>query len=873
MGPEPRGGLSTVPVDARLPDHVHPVRYEPHVHVSLDEDTFSGLIVAELLVEQTCERFQLHASELEPEQAHVVVEPEGEARQLDVEIEAVPEAERWLVHLPERVEPGAIELEIAYEGQLGEDMTGLYRSQAGEKTCLVTQCEPADARAIFPCLDEPAFKAEIAWRVRAPAGLRVLANGPLRDLEGHGDQTATRIFEPVGPISTYLAAIAVGDFAASEELTRRGVPFQVWALEGADELGERARDQAARAMLWFEDYFDQPYPYAKYDQVAVPSFSFGAMENVGLVVFRESLLLVDRDRATWDETKAVDRVVAHELAHMWFGNLTTMAWWDDLWLNEAFAEWIAHRVVDELEPDHEIWHAFRARTDQALATDALDSTHAIYHPVETPAEAMEMFDAITYGKGSAVMRMLAAYLGEEAFQQGLRSYIEAFREDNATGQQLWDHLAKASEEPVAAVMRAWITQPGHPCVEVELVDEDPARIELAQHRHRARRSSTLQDPRWPVPVVLRYADHAGVHEHRVLLEKSSRTIELDVEGELAWCLANADQVGFYRVDHGDELEARLIDRVRELSPAERWGLLRDSFSLVKAGTREPEDHLALLEELATGQAHFAFVDDVVGHVRQLERWLEAHGDEEALEGLRAWTRSTFGLALDEVGLDPVGGEDPSRRHRRASVWAAVAGIGHEPEAVRRAEHVATREREDPNGLEPEQATAAVRIAARHGDHERFQAHVDTYLDRREDGAAPQQVERYLRSLPLFRDSDSVDALLDLVDEGRIPAQNVGPVLEGLLSQPHAQGATLAYVEGNLDELQRRLGISWIARVGEALGHVGVEHREQAVELLEDELVERVPEAAERALERLEQTRELAEAGVPEAIADWARRHA
>ncbi|PSG97242.1 hypothetical protein BRD56_06160 [Thermoplasmatales archaeon SW_10_69_26] len=859
-------GPATVPADHRLPTTVRPTRYEPHLEVGLAADTFEGRVTIDVVIEDRCSRIELHADGLEAQ----AIELATDEATIEPELREQPD-DRWILDLPRTLEPGEATLSITYEGEIGDDMTGLYRSEAGEERCLVTQCEPSDARSVFPCFDEPTFKAEIAWRIRADEDQQVLANGSLAETREHEDGTATRVFDATPPIASYLAAMAVGDFEASDPVDHHGVPFRVWALTDAEELGQRARDQAARLTSWFEAYFEQPYPYATYDQLAVPSFSFGAMENVGLVVFRKPLLLLDREMSTWDEEKALDRVVAHELAHMWFGNLVTMAWWDDLWLNEAFAEWIAHEALDQLEPGHEIWHAFRQRTDQALATDALDSTHAIYHPVQTPAEAMEMFDAITYGKGSAVMRMLEAYLGPETFRQGLASYIETFAEDNARGSQLWDHLAQASDEPVTEIMRAWVTQPGHPCVAMRLVDEGV--VELTQRHHRARRTTTLQAATWPVPVVLRWADRAGVHETSVLLEGESTEIELDPAGEIAWLVGNADQGGFYRVDHGPELGQRLRANVRELSPAERWGLIRDSFSLVKAGRRSMDDHLRLVDETATGQAHFAFVDDLVGHVRELERMLETHGDAEALAGFRSWVMAAFGSALEELGTHAKPGEKPARRHRRGTVLMALAGIGGDEATLDPVLEQAETERSDPEEIDPEQAQVAVRVAARHGDHGTFETFRETYLARRDTGDPPQQVEGYLHSLPLFREDESLEALLGMVADGEIPQQSIGPLLETMLTQPHAQGAALDHVEAHAQDLLETTGPAWIARIVEAIGHVGGDRRQQARAFLEGEIGEIAPESTERALERLDQSEELAEAGVAEELAAWAREHA
>src|SRR5581483_8410450 len=345
-------------------------------------------------------------------------------------------------------------------------------------------------------------------------------------------------------------------------------------------------------MPWFEGYFAQPYPFVKYDQVAVPSFSAGAMENSGLVVFRQVYLLLDPRTVSFRMRKNVARVIAHEMAHMWFGNLVTMAWWDDIWLNESFAEGIAHKAVDAAEPSYRVWEEFQLGKAAALTPDALESTHPIYSPVETPAEATELFDLITYQKGSSVLRMLERFLGEEAFRAGLRAYMAEFAERNAKGGDLWRHLEAASRQPVTDIMSSWVLQGGHPAVRVALVGHA---LHVSQKRFYSAPHAKDAGQLWKVPLVLRYEDDAGVHEARHLLAAKESEVPLATRGALRWLTANAESVGFYRQDLDDALHAKLVSHAQRLSPAEQMGMLDDEWGLARNGTHGIARYLATLD--------------------------------------------------------------------------------------------------------------------------------------------------------------------------------------------------------------------------------------------------------------------------------------
>ncbi|HEV8360465.1 MAG TPA: M1 family metallopeptidase, partial [Candidatus Thermoplasmatota archaeon] len=376
----------------RLPDTVRPRAYVIQLRASPSEARFQGRARIDVELAQATQEIELHARGM----TFTSVAAEQGAR-IDGTAELHPDTESATLRFAAPLQPGLAVLELAYEAPVSTSMQGLYLSKDGAEQCLVTQCEATDARAVFPCWDEPAFKATLQWSVTAPAGMAVLANGPLTGKRTDPDGWITWQFAATPPISAYLAAVAIGKFASTPETRAAGVPFRVWAMEGKASLGLGARDAAARMLPWYNAYFGVPYRFGKYDQIAVPSFSFGAMENAGLVVFRASRLLMDPKTASWKDERDITLVVGHEFAHQWFGNDVTMRWWDDLWLNESFAEWIAHRCVDSLWPQHEVWIDFQARTNRALLTDALGATHPIYQPVATPAEAAELFDAITYG--------------------------------------------------------------------------------------------------------------------------------------------------------------------------------------------------------------------------------------------------------------------------------------------------------------------------------------------------------------------------------------------------------------------------------------------------------------------------------------------
>jgi aminopeptidase N len=499
----------------RLPTTVRPERYDLRLAPDLATSTFRGEATVTLDVRTPTSELVCNAAELEMTEAWVDLD----GRRIDGEVGTDAEQEQVRVALPERLPAGAATLHLTFSGVLNDRLRGFYRSTfsadgGGDRTIAVTQFEPTDARRAFPCWDEPEFKAVFGVTLDVADDLLAVSNGPELSREDLGDGRVRIRFADTMPMSTYLVAFVVGPMETTGPVDVDGVPLRIVHRPGQGELAEFALEVGAFALRFFADYYGIAYPGDKVDMVAVPDFAFGAMENLGCVVYRETLLLVDPESATQSELLAVVDVIAHELAHMWFGDLVTMRWWNGIWLNEAFATFMEAKCSAAFRPGWERWMHFGRERSGAFDVDALATTRPIEYPVHTPADAEGMFDTLTYQKGSAVVRMLEQYLGEDAFRDGIRRYLQTHQFGNTETGDLWDALEAVTGEPVRAMMDSWIFQGGFPLVTASAregslhLTQQPFRFTepCAARPAASASSSTMPAPRcrWPpgrpVPV-------------------------------------------------------------------------------------------------------------------------------------------------------------------------------------------------------------------------------------------------------------------------------------------------------------------------------------------------------------------------------------
>ena len=888
----PRGGpKTTAPVirrgDAsfRLSNDVRPEAYHVHIVPDLNRGIFRGEEIIEIEIDRGRSVIQLHAAELELDRAEITprgepsIKPAGTPRHPTfatsrspieaIEFTAHPTRETVEIRFPRSLPAGRYTLSIAYHGTLQKRLRGLYAAQSGNRRYAFTQFEAADARRAFPCFDEPHMKARFTFSVTVRSGLTVVSNNPVRRSDHNTNGTTTWHFTPTPPLSTYLCALAVGELESEEQRHLGTVPVRVWHVPGKANMAAFALETAIASLQRLERYFNIPYPYDKLDLVAVPDFEAGAMENAGAVFFRETLLLVDPHTITVAEQKRVAEVIAHELAHMWFGNLVTMQWWDDLWLNEAFATWMAFKIIDDWKPEWRMWNNFEPHRSAALGMDALANTHPIYADVANATQATENFDAITYEKGASVVRMLESYLGEAKFRKGVRAYISANAESNAVAADLWKALEKASGQPVEKIARAWIKQPGFPVVTFQR-DEEKAKPELGVRQERFKASPATKIPSggassWPVPLVVKVPKATrGSRVERALVQKVRDQVPLKGDRAPEWYYGNASEGGFYRPQHDDECLAELTSNFQtHLEPVERMGLAGHQWAIVRSG-RAPLSSFLRIVDACREEEEYEVLDTLVGPLSFLDDQLVDAAGPDCRGQLHAWLDGVFGPARTQLGWDPDMDEPQTRALRRASLFRLVGVLGENREI---AEEAATRldaYLDDPTTLDANLADSFVSIAAREGDYERFtrmRAAIETTR-------TPQERRRLQLSLGDFRQTRAMEQGLGISLTPEVPTQDVGFLLIRFLSNRVARPLAWAFLQKNWETLASRLPPMMASRLIEATALLqSKDHRKEVSAFFKKHPVETAARALKLALERFDVNEEFRRRAASE-LKEW-----
>jgi puromycin-sensitive aminopeptidase len=715
---------------------------------------------------------------------------------------------------------------------------------------------------MFPCFDEPDRKARFAIRVTTPARYEAVSNGPVASVARRGRRKTVE-FAETPPLSTYLIALVVGELEASPRRMCGRTPIRVWSVPGKRHLTRFALEAAAESLVRLERYFGLPYPYEKLDLIAVPDFEFGAMENAGAVIFRETLLLTDPKTLTFAERKRVAEVIAHELAHMWFGDLVTMAWWDDLWLNEAFATWMAFTVVDQWQPDWQMWLDFEHGKSAALGEDAIRNTHPIYIDVRTPDEATENFDLITYEKGAGVVRMLERWLGAATFRRGVRAYIRRHREGNARGADLWRALEEASGEPVGAVAEAWIRRPGYPELRVGLQRRGRrTTLSLRQSRFFStpRVSEAERRARWPIPAVVRVRPERGrARLERHLLRTARTRIDLGAREPVRWVYANAEESGFYRPVHDPALLGALAHDLHRLPDVERLGIVGHQWAALRAGSANVSELLSLVEALR-GEPQADVLDAAAGPLAALAGPVAHAAGDEVPERFRAEIARWFAPAFSELGWRPRRGEPESLRLRRASLLRIAGGVAEHAGLVAEAESHLDAYLRERRSLDANLAGTVVELGARTGDLRRWNA----YVRAMRQAKTPQDRTRFELALGSFREPALVGRTLELALGDDVPTQDVVPLLMRLLMNRHAREQTWRFVQRRWKRLSPRVPPGLASRLVRALPLLETRaHRREVSAFLRAHPIPTAARALRQALEEFDTNAEFRHRAAPQ----------
>ncbi len=793
----------------RLPTDVTPSRYDLRLEPDLVTLTFRGEATVALTVAAPTREIVLNAVELSITEAsvqdtsgHVL----GGTPTLD------ESAERCRIAFPADLAPGAWTLRLRFTGTLNDKLRGFYRSSYKDasgvtRLLAATQFEATDARRAFPCWDEPAFKAVFAVTLAIDPALTAVSNTRVVSERREGGKRVLTFADTIR-MSTYLVAFVVGELEATPPGRVGATPVRVWSVPGKSRLAAFGQEIALASLGFFERYYGVPYPGDKLDLLAIPDFAAGAMENLGAITFRETALLVDERQASHAELERVADVVAHENAHMWFGDLVTMTWWNGIWLNEAFATFMEMLAVDAWKPEWRRWTTFGVSRAAALSVDGLHSTRPIEFPVHAPKDADAMFDVLTYEKGASVLRMLEQYLGADVFRDGVRGYLRAHAYANADTRDLWHALGQVSGQPIPAVMDGWIFAPGYPLVSAR---REGGELVLSQQRF-----AYLPEPpeggpravdaeqRWQVPVQVRVEGRGAPAASRLLL--AGREARLALPAGFGAAVVNEGGHGFYRVRYTADLLERLLARLDLLAPIERFNLVNDAWAVTVAGHMGLDEYLALTARFRDERDRNVW-SVLLGSLTTLARIVEP-ADRPRLAAL---VRDRAAAALAALGWTPRPDEDELARQLRGDLVRSLGVLGDDravqaEAAERYAAHLAGREA-DPNVL-----PALIAVLAHAGDAARY----DEFQKRFLAAATPQEEQRYLYALAGFRQPALVERTLARTVSGEIRTQDAPFVVRAMLMSVHARELAWAFVKRHWETMDRQYPKHGLRRLAEGV---------------------------------------------------------
>jgi aminopeptidase N len=777
----------------RLPRTVTPSHYAIELRLDPEAPTFDGTEDIAITVHEPVTEIALNGKDFTVN-AGAVIADDGTS----VEIaKAVPDpsAGRITLELPGELATGAYTLRLAFTGKLSDLMEGMYRSRftddaGAEHLIITTHFEATDARRNFPCWDEPDLKASFQMTLVVPEGMAALTNTPELGREPAGDGYVRVRFDRSMVMSTYLVCVVVGGLGLTEPSFAGPTPIRVACRPDRLHLAAYANEVAAYVLDWFGDYYAIPYPERKLDQAAIPDFAQGAMENTGLVTYRETLLLLDPALASYVEQLDVAETIAHELAHMWFGDLVTMRWWNGIWLNEAFATFMSYLCVDAMEPSWAVFDAFQTSRMTAFEVDALASTRPIEFPVESPDDASGMFDTLTYTKGGAVLRMIEQWLGPEVFRDGIRRYLAAHAYGNTETHDLWDALEEASGKPVRRIMDAWIFQPGYPAIEVTREGDT---IRLTQRRFAP--SMPKDETTWPVPLIVRQVGAQGEQVEHVLVEADGLTVPLVDPNALV--VANAGSTAFVRTFYDDELRGRLTDRLGDLAPGERQSLVDDAWAAAVSGRASASAFLDVAAGFRNETAPSVWQTIMTGLA-----WCDRFLDGEPRERFRDFVRTLVRPAMDRLGWDPRPEEGELDGELRGDLIRTLGILGDDPETQAMAREAEALSRSG-GGVDASVAAAAVEVTAFAGGEDAFEA----FRARMHDAPTPQEQDRYRGALTRFRDPALMERLLALVVSDEVRPQDAPFLLSRAEANRDLGAIAWRYVRDHWDELLPRFAAS------------------------------------------------------------------
>lgn len=794
----------------RLYKEFQPKHYILEIDVDRDNMTFQGTVIINGKKSgRPSQRLTFHQQSLSITKTHVIKHDKTGDHDIAVDrINHHKSFDEVRLHTKEMLYPGNYTIRLEFNGKITRNMNGLYpcffKHEGVEKKLIATQFESHHAREVFPCIDEPEAKATFELTLVSPSGEVALSNTPIKKQTTVGKRMTTQ-FEHTPHMSTYLLAFAFGDLEYLESKTKDGVVVRAYATPDNVKFTDFALDVAVKCLEFFNDYFGIDYPLEKCDLIALPDFASGAMENWGCITFREHALLIDPDNSTLATKQYVALVVAHELAHQWFGNLVTMRWWTDLWLNEGFASWIEYLATDHLFPEWKVWTQFAVdEQQQALKLDSLEHTHPIEVAVHHPDEIRTIFDAISYSKGASVIHMLHEYLGRNDFQAGLKHYLETHKYGNTDTVDLWQSLEEISGKPVREFMHAWTSQSGYPLISAEVTDES---IILTQSRFFTNSThAEVEHELWPIPLL------AGQDVPETLAGESVE-FQMHDHHELKF---NFGQSGFYRVSYNATHVQRLGELIRKghLGPIDRLGVLIDLFESAKAGRSDTADALHFLTNFAN-EDDYAVWDSIANSIGNLRLVMN---DEVLRESMKPYIRKLVAPQLKRLGWERQKSDSHFDQLLRPIILG-LAASADEPDIVARCMELFARidDVEDvapelrsvaSNGkvkrgidIDPDLRGTVFGTVARLGGKTEF----EKLLKLHNESALSEERTTIAAALTGFKQPELIERALDLIDTDTVRLQDVAYWIAYSFLNRHGRDQTWQWLRHHWGWLDKNLG--------------------------------------------------------------------
>ena len=786
--------MATTP--GKLPKDIVPRAYFIHLEPNTDSLVTAGSESIEVEVIKPTDRIVINAVDTEFSQARLSGSHRSEelTPQIDSNAETVTFPTKTLL------QPGSYQLSLTFQSKITEQPHGLFiqyfRIGNQLERLLSTHMEPTDARRLFPCWDEPAFRAVYQLTVKAKKDDTVMSNMPVAGEQPLGPDEKLVTFDRTPAMASYLFVLVCGKLEWVEDEVA-GVKLRILTTPGKKELGRYALEVTKKILPYYNEYFEVQYPLPKLDQIALPSGFGGAMENWGGITYNEDLLLFDPQASSDLAKQRIFEVMAHEIAHQWFGDLVTIAWWNNIWLNEGFASWMEKKATDHFNPDWKVWVHANNDKQRAMAFDARKTSHPIQQPITDEAQANSAFDEITYQKGQSFIRMLENYLGEETFRSGIRSYMAKHKYSNTTTADLWEALETAAGKPVKDVAASWTEQPGFPLIKVKtqcVKHQQIIRLEQARFLVGESDSAPL---RWSVPVgMVRVSDPEKIK--RVLLDKSSSNFEFSHCDEPI--KANAGDVGFFRVSYEPALFGELERAVLKLPEGDRVNLVTDSWAAVESGDNPASTYFELLEGLSQDDS-YAVWQSIIGFERTvgpLKLINRLERDQPGRVNFENYICGLLSQKLAELTWDQKVGEPIEKRLLRALLIETLGMFGDQT-VIEEASRRFASFRENPTSLHPNLRPAVIRIAGRYSSPTDY----ETLLRLAEESPTSEERRVYLRALSAVRDPELAQRSVEFFISKHVAPGDAGRALEEeALEHPEI---VWTYATTHLKQMQQRFG--------------------------------------------------------------------